>query len=71
MGMLMGQSRVEDAIQRIEQALSRIERAADDSPTAPATGGDDRLREAHDRLRSRVEEAVNQIDALLGSGERA
>jgi len=54
------------ALARIERALARIESAADrPAPAAPA--GDAALVEAHRSLRAKVEEAIGQIDRLLGA----
>ncbi|TFI57399.1 hypothetical protein E2493_15060 [Sphingomonas parva] len=71
----MAQRRAIDAIGRIEEALARIEAAADSARAAqprPEPDGDaaeahQRLRRAHDALRSRVEGAIAQIDRLIGS----
>jgi hypothetical protein len=64
----MGQDRVEQALGRIERALARIEsaagRAADSAPS-----GDAGLREAHEALRGRVREALDQLDGLIAAGE--
>ncbi|UYY60212.1 hypothetical protein [Sphingomonas sp. S2-65] len=48
------------AADRIEQALARIEAAA-----TVRTSAEHRLRQRHTRLRSKVEEALTSIDALL------
>jgi hypothetical protein len=69
----MGDQRALDAVSRIERALSRIETAA--RRPQPAGNGDDsaeleQLKGAHDKLRSRVEGAIGQIDRLLETGGR-
>jgi len=48
------------AADRIEQALARIEAAA-----TVRTNAEQHLRQRHARLRSKVEEALTSIDALL------
>jgi hypothetical protein len=63
----MGQQRVNAALDRIEKALSRIEAAA--AAAAAVDGGDAAVRQAHLRLRGRVETAIGQIDRLLESEE--
>jgi hypothetical protein len=60
MAPLMGADRANSALARIERALTRIEAAA-----APA--GNAALAEAHRSLRAKVEEAIGQIDRLLGT----
>ena len=57
------------AIGRIERALARIERAAARAP-ASAAPDDSGLREAHEALRSRVREALGQLDGLIAAAER-
>jgi len=70
----MGDQRALDAIGRIERALARIEAAAMRAQSArksdAAAGSDEleRLRGAHDALRTRVEGAIGQIDRLLDGG---
>lgn len=64
----MGQDRVEQAIGRIERALARIE-AASARYSAASGSGDAALREAHDRLRGRVREALSQLDGLIDAAE--
>ncbi|HEV7658289.1 MAG TPA: hypothetical protein VGO55_00430 [Allosphingosinicella sp.] len=58
---------------RIERALSRIETAAR-RPKPPGNGDDsaelEQVRDAHRKLRSRVEGAIGQIDRLLETGGR-
>lgn len=63
----MPDERALDAIARIERALGRIEAAS-----AQARGGDveasaelERVRDAHQKLRSRVEGAIGQLDRML------
>jgi len=70
---VMADQRALDAIARIEKALARI-----DSATAGGRdGGDDsaaeleQVRDAHRRLRSRVEGAIGQLDRLLETEGRA
>jgi hypothetical protein len=67
----MGDQRALDAVSRIERALSRIETAARRPPPA-GNGGDsaELVRDAHRKLRSRVEGAIGQIDRLLETGGR-
>jgi hypothetical protein len=71
MPLPMGDQRALDAIGRIERALARVEAAAARAQAAQrneAAGGSeelDRLRGAHQALRSRVEGAIGQIDRLL------
>jgi hypothetical protein len=48
------------ATERIESALARIEAAA-----AAVTSADQRLKERHAALRTRVEEAVGALDAMI------
>jgi hypothetical protein len=66
----MGDQRALDAVGRIERALSRIETAAR-RPQPAGNEGDsaelEQVRDAHDKLRSRVEGAIGQIDRLLES----
>ncbi len=64
----MADQRALDAIARIERALARIEAAS--SRPRPAAAPDssaelERVRDAHQRLRSRVEGAIGQLDRLL------
>jgi hypothetical protein len=63
----MADERALAAISRIEQALARLEAAA--SRPKPALAEDDgeldRLRDAHQILRARVQGAIGQIDRLL------
>jgi hypothetical protein len=66
----MPDQRALDAIRRIERALARIEAVADrPSPTAPAEDSAEleRLRAAHEALRSRVAGAIGEVDRLLTS----
>ena len=69
----MGDQRALDAISRIERALARIETAAR-RPQSAGNGGDsaemEQVRDAHGKLRARVEGAIGQIDRLLETGER-
>jgi len=64
----MGQDRVEQAIGRIERALARIEDAAGRSSVSSASA-DATLRDAHDRLRGRVREALTQLDGLIATAD--
>jgi hypothetical protein len=57
------------AAERIERALARIEAAA--GRQAQADAELERLRAAHETLRTRVAGAVSQIDRLLESPEGA
>lgn len=66
----MGQERVNAALDRIEKALSRIEAAASARAGRDAGGADgdgSAVREAHLRLRGKVESAIGEIDRLLES----
>ena len=70
----MPDQRALDAIARIERALARIEAAS--SRPRPAAAPDssaelERVRDAHQRLRSRVEGAIGQLDRLLETEGRA
>jgi hypothetical protein len=65
--LAMGQDRVEQAIGRIERALARIEAAVARPPAPSASDG--ALREAHDRLRGRVRDALAQLDGLIEAAE--
>jgi hypothetical protein len=67
MPWFMADQRALDAIARIERALGRIEAA---SSSARSNGADSsaelaRVRDAHQKLRSRVEGAIGQLDRLL------
>ncbi|HEY6917019.1 MAG TPA: hypothetical protein VI381_05195 [Allosphingosinicella sp.] len=64
----MQDERLSAALGRIERALGRIEAAAA-RPRANAFDNAEleRLRNAHQALRGRVEQAVSQIDRLLAS----
>jgi hypothetical protein len=64
----MGQDRVEQAIGRIERALARIETAAQRA-SASASSSDGALKEAHESLRGRVREALDQLDGLIETAE--
>jgi hypothetical protein len=67
----MGQERLEQAIGRIELAIERIERSAA-APQRPQAGdGEDKLRTAYEGLRSRVQDAVLRLDALMDGEGRA
>jgi hypothetical protein len=62
----MSDERSLNAIRRIEQALARIEAAAGRPTAAPNDDGEfTRLRDAHRRLRERVQGAIEEIDRLL------
>ena len=65
----MQDQRTQLALARIDQALGRIER----SVSADAGASDElvRLREAHTRLRSRIEGAIGEIDRLLAEPAEA
>jgi hypothetical protein len=69
----MGDQRALDAISRIERALARVESAARRAQGA-GNGGDsaglEQVRDAHQKLRMRVEGAIGQIDRLLETGGR-
>ena len=68
----MGDDKAAAAISRIERALARIESAAGRPALMPYDDPDSqRLREEHQALRGRVEEAISQIDQLLAARERA
>lgn len=59
----MPDQRALDAITRIESALGRIEAASAGARIGSAELS--RVREAHERLRSRVEGAIGELDRLL------
>lgn len=64
---LMAGERTEAAVQRIEAALARIARAADaPRPPAPENPSVAALVERHERLRESVNQAIRELDALLG-----
>ena len=68
----MADRRALDAIARIERALARIETASSRARTAAANesaGELERVRQAHQRLKSRVEGAIGQLDRLLETEE--
>ena len=68
----MADDRALEAIRRIERAFARIEALASrpaPTPSAEAPEEYERLREAHDVLRSRVAGAIGQIDHMLEAGE--
>lgn len=59
-----------DAIGRIDKALARIERVAERG--TPAGGRSDEvesLRRANQKLRSRIEDAIEDLDRLLALQE--
>ena len=59
----MTDERLTAAMARIEQAVVRIERS---SLSLPAADGEhERLRQRHALLRTRVEETVARLDALI------
>ncbi len=66
----MADQRALMALRRLERALARVEAAA----PSPAADGEnqelERIRSAHEQLRSRVSGAIGQIDQLLQSGQR-
>ena len=66
----MGEDRVSDALRRIERALGRIEQAAARAPQ-PDGSQSSALTADYQLLRSRVEEAVAQLDRLIESGGQA
>lgn len=73
--LAMADQRALDAIGRIERALARIEAASSRASASRKNEGNgseelERLRGAHDALRSRVAGAIGQIDQLLESGGR-
>jgi hypothetical protein len=63
----MADQRALDAIARIERALGRIEAASSQARSGNAESSAEltRVRDAHQRLRSRVEGAIGQLDRLL------
>ena len=68
MPLAMSDERALAAIQRIEAALARIEAASSRSRGATADTEDLRqLRDVHHKLRTKVENAIGQIDRLLGA----
>jgi hypothetical protein len=68
----MADQRALMALRRLERALARVEAAA--AAPSPAADGEnqelERIRSAHEQLRSRVSGAIGQIDQLLQSGQR-
>ena len=66
----MGQERVEQAVARIERAFARIEQAAGRRPSPEPARDHGALREAHEALRSRVEQALGHLDTLIAQSER-
>jgi hypothetical protein len=69
----MADQRALDAISRIERALARIESAAHSAQSSARSGSAgaeelERLRGAHQALRTRVEGAIGRIDRLLETG---
>ena len=67
----MQDPRAQAAMDRIERALSRIEAAVAVDPKPPVEAEElKKLRAAHALLRSRVEGAIGEIDAMIGPGER-
>jgi hypothetical protein len=67
----MQDERTSAALSRIEKALARIEQASVRQTSASPYENEElaRLRAAHQTLRSRVEQAVGQIDRLLARQE--
>jgi hypothetical protein len=66
----MGDERAMEALGRIERALARIEAAAGRQPAPQADEGELlALRDTHRALRSRVEEAIGEIDRMLAETE--
>ncbi len=64
----MSDERALNAVDRIEAAFARIEAATNDRKSA-VPGGEDllQLRQTHQHLRGKVEDAIAQIDRLLAS----
>lgn len=68
----MGDDRALSALARIERALARVETAAERVASASpptADGGDERLAAAHEALRAKVGQAIEQIDRLIAAAE--
>jgi hypothetical protein len=63
----MGDERALSAIARIERALARVESAATRASGNESQQTDERLEAAHSALRGKVEQAIAQIDRLLGA----
>jgi hypothetical protein len=62
----MSDERALNAIDRIEAAFARIEAATNGSRPGPAEDGElVQLRQTHQALRGKVEDAIAQIDRLL------
>lgn len=63
----MAGDRTEAAVQRIEAALARIARAAEaprsPGPESPSVAA---LVEKHEQLRESVNQAIGDLDALIG-----
>ena len=67
MAVTMQDQRALDALARIERALQRIETAAANQEAAGEAARElDKLRSAHQLLRSRVENAIGEIDRMIG-----
>lgn len=66
----MQDERTSAALGRIERAIERIEMATARQPAASFDSDElNRLRNVHQTLRGRVEQAVAQIDRLLAGQE--
>jgi hypothetical protein len=62
----MQDQRTSDALARIERALSRVETHVSAKPAPAAESAEtERLRKAHELLRSRVTDAIGEIDRML------
>ena len=64
----MGQDRAEQAIGRIERALARIESSVERGSDS-ASSDESALKAAHETLRGRVREALDQLDGLIEAAE--
>lgn len=62
----MTDTALEAAVTRLERAIGRLERAAH-APAAAPSDALVRLQSRHARLRERVQETVERLDALIGA----
>jgi hypothetical protein len=70
MPLQMGDDHTMEVLGRIERALARIEAAAGRRPAPHGNEGELlALRDTHSALRSRVEEAIGEIDRMLAGTE--
>jgi hypothetical protein len=65
--LIMSGQRTTDALQRIDQAMRRIEAAS----ARPASSELTTLRSRHARLRAEAQQALNDLEALIGKAGAA